>query len=556
MKNWCNKEYFDITQLDILNFDVDKFNELIQRHLRFVPGLSLAVVTEAGVYATGAGRKSVVDSSEVFPETLFYISSLTKVMTALLVMKLVESGVLDINESVYTYVPDFRFRNLNPDDRITLEDLLTHTSGWPDLVPAYYATSNVSLKEHVYEELSQVRIVTPPHGIFNYSSANYNLLGFICEIVTGLPFSQLLKQFLDSIGMSQTHYNYQEAYTLKTMAMGHNAELRSFSLSPHIQDHPGFYPSTQLLSNVLDLSQIVRLFLGEGQINGQSYLNPVTIQKMMTPKVRVYTNRGDCYGMGLCLKTRRDPIVLHEGIGLGSFSRMYLIPQRKIGVVLLANSQLYGLTSKITHYLLDKFPIVSNPMIYRGFSPLDSPSESLEHQQFAPYYFATNGQPVAAQMSKSDDGWYITLRDLSTGETNEGKLINNEHNGFYTVINALQRKVGFGTRDHNGLVSSLVIGTIAYTQVDGLCPKVLSEGYKGSYVGFLEDSCQEMTIHFSVNPQEELIAALSKDNFKLVPIPYLKHTFASKIGRVEFLAQDGVVYGLRISDVLRFEKIA
>jgi CubicO group peptidase (beta-lactamase class C family) len=143
------------------------------------------------------------------PEMKFLIGSITKQFTATAIMQLAEKGLLDVNDPISKYLPEYPKET---GDSITVHHLLTHTSG----VPSY--TDNAELMGRRATKMSTEEILNsfkdkpldfPPGGQFKYSNSGYYLLGLIVENVSGKSYEEYLQEnIFDPLGMAHTGYGH------------------------------------------------------------------------------------------------------------------------------------------------------------------------------------------------------------------------------------------------------------------------------------------------------------------------------------------------------------
>jgi len=121
-----------------------------------IPGAAIALVDDKGIiWAEGFGYTNRKKESPVTPKTTFHICSMSKMFTVLAVMLAVQDGILDLDEPITTYLPDFKVNSRyeeNPEEKITLRRLLSHTSGLPRETTfgnCFKATPIVSLENHI-----------------------------------------------------------------------------------------------------------------------------------------------------------------------------------------------------------------------------------------------------------------------------------------------------------------------------------------------------------------------------------------------------------------------
>src|SRR5262245_28225405 len=109
----------------------DELSTLVERRMDEVgvPGVALGVLSGGEVRAAGFGVTSVEHPLEVTPQTLYQIGSITKTITATIVMRMVEDGALDLDAPVRRYLPDLRLADEDVAEAVTMRHLLTHTGG-------------------------------------------------------------------------------------------------------------------------------------------------------------------------------------------------------------------------------------------------------------------------------------------------------------------------------------------------------------------------------------------------------------------------------------------
>jgi CubicO group peptidase (beta-lactamase class C family) len=170
---------------------VDQYlNDCLQKNR--VPGIAIAVVEGDKVtYLKGYG---IADPSmrPVTPQTPFLLGSTSESFTALAVLQLVEQGKLDLDAPVRKYLPWFSMRDgaggKNASDRITLRQLLHHTSGIPNPTSEIALVHNNRLADALEKQVrsfSQAELAHPPGSGMEYANANYQIAGLIMQTVSG-----------------------------------------------------------------------------------------------------------------------------------------------------------------------------------------------------------------------------------------------------------------------------------------------------------------------------------------------------------------------------------
>ncbi|MFZ1799093.1 MAG: serine hydrolase [Chitinophagaceae bacterium] len=168
-----------------------------------IPGLQLAIVQNGKIIKTGNyGLSNVQDSIPVDSRTLFTINSITKAFTGIAVMQLVEAGKLNLSSPVSDYLSNL------PDSwkPVTIQQLLSHTSGIPDIVDEEEAVliSPYGLQAS-WKQILTLPMDFKPGEKFSYNQTNYLLLGKIIDTLSGMPFTEFIqKEQLQKAGMLNT----------------------------------------------------------------------------------------------------------------------------------------------------------------------------------------------------------------------------------------------------------------------------------------------------------------------------------------------------------------
>lgn len=169
------------------SIDIFLKKEMQQRR---IPGLQLAVVKNGEIIKTGNyGLANIQDSIPVDSRTLFTINSITKAFTGIAIMQLVEAGKLNLLSPVSSYL------NNLPDSwqKVTIQQLLSHISGIPDIVDEEEATliSSYGLEES-WKQILTLPMDFKPGEKFNYNQTNYLLLGRIIDTLSEMRFTEFI----------------------------------------------------------------------------------------------------------------------------------------------------------------------------------------------------------------------------------------------------------------------------------------------------------------------------------------------------------------------------
>jgi CubicO group peptidase (beta-lactamase class C family) len=323
----------------------------LQQHLRWfirrgmrksgVPGLSIALVDARGVlWAEGFGHADRERKIPAAPETVYQIGSITKLLTALAVMQLVEQGRFDLDRPITDALPGFAMLTRWPQAApITARALLCHHAG----LPTYHLKgffSDQPLGE-LLQALRDEHLAYEPYTVFNYSNLGPNLLGLVLERLTGLGYAEALqRQLLAPLGMAHSGCAPVGAIGAR-LARGYVHD-RPVDPTP-VRD----VPAGGLYSSVLDLARFMRAVLNGGTLDGVRVLDEALLGETLTPQYpQCALDFGQRYGLAWMLSglpvEHSGPQAWHNGGTKAFLSQLALLPEKKLGVAVLANADNAG----------------------------------------------------------------------------------------------------------------------------------------------------------------------------------------------------------------------
>lgn len=173
-----------------------------QMQKRRIPGLQLAIVRHGKIIKTGNyGLANVQDSIPVSNKTVFTINSITKAFTGIAILQLVEAGKLDLSAPISKYLTDL------PETwkAVTIQQLLSHTSGIPDIVDEEESVLIAANGEDAWKKVVQLPNDFKSGEKFSYNQTNYLLLGQIIDKLSEMSFQEFItKEQLMKVGMTKT----------------------------------------------------------------------------------------------------------------------------------------------------------------------------------------------------------------------------------------------------------------------------------------------------------------------------------------------------------------
>lgn len=320
-----------------------------------VPGLSLAVANRDGiVFADGFGHADLAAGTPATPDTSYLWFSMSKIVTATAAMRLVDEGRLDPDAPITEYVawpPD------RPGAAPTMRQLLTHTGGLANPMPLRWvhaaadpAVDQAAMLRRLLHSRWVVGRPTAPRA--RYSNVGYLAAAHVIAAAARAPFERYVHTaILEPAGMSATGFTYGEGQPAtgyvripriadRLLRLAIPAALlgprhgRHRSLRPFHVDGAGY---GGLVGPVLDVSRLLRLHLGDGEIDGHRMLSAKAIRSMQ--HITAHGRRLD-HAIGWFRRRADgdDEYLEHFGAGAGFWNVMRIYPQRGIGIAAMANT--------------------------------------------------------------------------------------------------------------------------------------------------------------------------------------------------------------------------
>lgn len=300
-----------------LAFQSASFGVLEGRELAFVHGYGIADEK------TGAA---------VTRDTVYRVGSITKVMTATVVLQLRDEGKLDLDDPLEKYLPEAKaivYPNGAADPRVTLGQILTHRSGMPRLGEVDYTTGKDVTEEQLLGELDGLVLENVPGTHSEYSNLAVSLLGPVIARVTKTTYEDAMQErLLDPLGMKSVWRREDAAGPL---ALGHHVSGKKVETDPTHWRLGAMEAAGGLYTSIDDLFRFARFGL-EGPESGTRPLSLTTLREAQT--VQDGSKESQARGwIWVISKVSKGRWVWHNGSTVDYSSTMWLDPERHIGVV-------------------------------------------------------------------------------------------------------------------------------------------------------------------------------------------------------------------------------
>jgi CubicO group peptidase (beta-lactamase class C family) len=285
-----------------------------------------ALVAQKGkiLLEKGYGFKDASQASLDDVNTIYQVGSVTKQFTSAIILKLQEQKKLSVKDKLGKYFPDFPNA-----DKITIENLLTHTSGIYNYTNDSKFMANEITHSYTRDKMMALFRNKPldfdPGTKFRYSNSGYSMLGYIIEKVTKKPYEQVMREFiLQPLHMNHSGFDFTHLKSADK-AVGYLVLNNSIKAIAPIVDSSISFAAGALYSTVEDL------FKWERSTYNNSILKQESWQAAFTPFK-------EKYGYGWIIDTLFNKQVISHGGGIHGFnSNLFRMPQEEIVIILLNN---------------------------------------------------------------------------------------------------------------------------------------------------------------------------------------------------------------------------
>lgn len=349
--------------------DLDAY---VQRAMKTfeVPGISLAIVKDdAVVTAKGYGVRKIGDPTPVDAKTLFGIASNTKVFTATALGLLVEENKIKWDAPVIQYLPWFQMWDPFVTRELTVRDLLVHRSGLGlgagDLL--WWPPSTYNRKE-IARRLRYIRPATSFRSAYAYDNVLYLIAGEVIEAVSGQSWEEFVSsRVLAKVGMTSSNVRHSAAAAGGNIATPHariDGVVRP--IAPFDSDNTN--PAGGINSNAEDMAKWVLVQLSGGLLaDGSRLFSSDTARQLATlvtpmpigdppPELAALRPNFNGYALGLQARDYRGrKVVAHTGGLPGYVSRVLMVPETKLGIVVLTNQESSEAFDSITYHIVDHY---------------------------------------------------------------------------------------------------------------------------------------------------------------------------------------------------------
>jgi CubicO group peptidase (beta-lactamase class C family) len=308
-----------------------------------VTGLQLTLNnTDGTLWNMNFGLASQLSDTLVNDDTLFRIGSISKTVTAVAVMQLVEQGKIGLNTPVQTIIPEIAISNpWQEETPITVLHLLEHTAGFDDNHFKEFAVSGKDMStKDALDYHPHTRVARYEPGQFmSYANVDPTLLAYMVEKLSGMRFEDYVKQnIFEPLGMSHSSYFFSDRVK-RHIATGYvNANDKLIATEyEFIKDRA----SGAINSNAADISKFQQMLINKGGYLDKHLLKQSTIERMAITESTLAAKAGFQDGYSKYLITQHstgDKWLGHSGEMIGFLSAMWHSTSRDVGYMFVTNT--------------------------------------------------------------------------------------------------------------------------------------------------------------------------------------------------------------------------
>jgi CubicO group peptidase (beta-lactamase class C family) len=327
-----------------------------------VPGLAVAAVFQDQiVHLAGYGLRDRATFEPVDADTVFQIASVSKCLAATTVAAVVGDEAVTWNARISDLDPTFQMYDPYVTHEVTVADLFSHRSGLPDHAGDDLEDLGYD-REEVLHRLRYVRPGGPFRAHYDYTNFGVTAAAVSVAKAVGATWEQLTESRLyQPLGMASTSSRYDDFMSISNRARGH-VFLDGIWQAKYQRQPDAQSPAGGVSSSVRDLTQWIRLLLGNGTIDGQEIVAAEALGEMFRPyftsnqAADPTIDRTGFYGLGWNVGYDELGRVRfnHSGaFALGAATHVSIIPSEQIGVVVLTNAAPIGLAETVALSYLD-----------------------------------------------------------------------------------------------------------------------------------------------------------------------------------------------------------
>ena len=369
MKRYLSFFFIVFSLISFAQVEEKKLDELIQNTLKTfdVPGMSVGIIKDGKtVFSKGFGVRSLTTKLPMDDNTLVGIASNSKAFTCVALAILSDEGKLNWDDKVSKYIPEFQMYDSYVSQNVTIKDLVTHRTGLGlgqgDLM-FFPEGGNLTVKDIVHN----VRYLKPENSFrttLDYNNIMFIVAGEVITRISGLSWAEFIEQrIMKPVGMNASFGSYNRAKAIANKIDAHAPVDGKAVAIPHDWNETA-NAAGGIMSNIKDMTTWAQFLLNNFTTkDGKKLVSDKNIQQLWSLQIsspvslkNPYDTNFYGYGLGWFLSdVKGHKQVQHTGGLNGTVTQFTLIPDMKLGIVVLTNQQSGAAFNTITNTVKDSY---------------------------------------------------------------------------------------------------------------------------------------------------------------------------------------------------------
>lgn len=346
--------------------DLDNLVEKTMKSFN-VPGIALGIIKDGkAIHLKGYGERSINSKKPVDNQTAFAIASNSKAFTAFALGMLMDEGKLTWDSKVTDFIPEFKMHDPFVTSEFTVRDLLTHRSGlglgagdlmfWPD-------SANFNTEE-VIHNLRYLKPVSSFRTKFDYDNLLYIVAGEVLKRASGMSWEEFIeKRIMAPLGMNNSAASLSRMKSKNNVIDAHvPIDGKLITIARYLSETTN--AAGGINSSIEDMSKWVTMLLNKGKYGNnleKQLISERRLAQIMTLQTVIggsgpYNAHFTGYGLGFFLSDQNGYFVAEHTGGLGGMvTQVTLIPELKLGIIVLTNQQSGYAFTTITNQIKDSY---------------------------------------------------------------------------------------------------------------------------------------------------------------------------------------------------------
>jgi len=330
-----------------------------------LPGLAVVIVKDGKVVvAKGFGVKDINTKEPVDAETLFMIASNTKLFTGTALAMLESKKLINLDDKITKYFPDYKLYDDNSTALVSIKDLLSHRIGTKTFQGDFTFFDGNLTRNEIIRRMRYMKPVNSFRQNFGYCNSCFLTAGEVIQKVTNQPWEVFVyDSIVVPLGMKNTHMLSMGISQRKNVATPYTTAFDGVITKVPYDQWDNLAPAASIISNVTDLSHWLIAQINNGKYEGSQILPIDAVRKTRAVNTVVNSNKSSIYpsnftgyGLGVFVQDYNGrQIFWHTGGASGMVSNVCFVPEEKLGIAILTNQDNQNFFEALRYQILDAY---------------------------------------------------------------------------------------------------------------------------------------------------------------------------------------------------------